>query len=170
MTSRPNKLLYRCLALIGVLFGVGLAILSARGPASFPSANELKQVAGVVEWTELGRYSVQFGLKGDPRTFSYARKSGEMAAVLTSLSNRAAQPTTVWVQRDPQQVYEVYAFKDNARTRRSLPQVRAAWSTDYKFGYLAALLAFLAAGAIEYGLRRSQPNNSSKPTPLRGAA
>ena len=176
MTISPaNRFFYRVLAVLGAIGGLVVLYISARGPADFPASNELVEVAGTVAWTEPDEYSVNFRLAGDPRTFSYARKSGEISAVESSLNRPAAQPVSVLVRPQPQgwssrPFYQVYQFKDSQGTNRTLAQIRAAWSFDYNLGYLAALMAFVASAFLEYVVRRSQPNNSSKPTPLRGAA
>jgi hypothetical protein len=173
--TRSRRILYHALAVLGVVGALVVLYISARGPAEFPEHKRLVHASGAVLWAEPDAYSVNFRLAGDTRMFSYARKSGELPAVAAALQNPASQPVTVAVLKRPrgptgQPFYEVYEFADALGTTRSLAQVREAWSTDYKFGYLAALLLFLAAAALEFVVRRSQPNNSSKPTPLRGAA
>src|SRR5690606_16910143 len=101
------------------------------------------------------RYSIRFGLTGDSRTFAYARKSGESATVSAALAVASNQPVTIMVDSDESQPFlQVYEVSSNHGALRSYAQVQHSWASDYRFGYLAALLAFAAAGALEYGARR----------------
>jgi hypothetical protein len=173
--SRSNRLLYRALAALGIIGGLVVLYISVSGAARFPQQETLVRVSGTVEWTHPDEYGIKFRLAGDPRVFSYARKSGELSTVAAALQSSASQPVTVGVLEQPQghasePFFQVYEFADARRAMRSLAEVKAAWSTDYKFGYVAALLVFLAAGVLEFVVRRSQPNNSFKPNPLRGSA
>ena len=153
------------MAVLGIVIGLVVLYLSVRGPSSFPDRQALTQAVGVVAWTSPDRYGIDFGLEGDSRTFSYARKSGDLAAVSATLDNIAEQPFTVLLLPQPQQgldrkpffqVYELRSAKGYLRTHR---QIQYAWRADYRYGYLAALLAFIAAGVLENIVRKSQPNN-----------
>ena len=66
--------------------------------------------------------------------------------------------------------FQVYEFSTSKGPLRTLAQVKESWASDYRYGYLASLLALIAAGVLEYAARRVPPNNSFKPNPLRGSA
>jgi hypothetical protein len=172
-----NKIKLRTFALFGVVVGIVVLYISIRGPSSFPDRETLAPVNGTVAWTRPDDYSVDFGIAGDPRTFSYARKSGELATVSSVLKDSAAQPIAILIApQDPQQgfadgpFFQVYAVSSNRAPVRTLAQVRSAWASDYRYGVFAAVLLFLAAGFLERVARRAPPNNSFKPKPLRGSA
>jgi hypothetical protein len=66
--------------------------------------------------------------------------------------------------------YQVYEMSSGQESLRSYAQIKGAWAADYRYGYLAAILSFIASGFLEYVARRMPPNNSFKPKPLRGSA
>ncbi|GAB1406954.1 hypothetical protein MASR1M8_08730 [Thermomonas brevis] len=176
LTEPIRKLFLRTLAVLGFIGGAVVLYISVRGPSSFPDREHLSAVTGAVAWTRPDRYGIDFGLEGDARTFSYARKSGELAAVTAALKSPVAQPITALVPNESQRgfaskpFYQVYEVGSKDGPVRTLAQVKHSWGTDYRYGYLAAALAFIAAAYLEYFVRRSQPNNSFKPKPLRGSA
>ena len=176
-SSRLRKLTFRILAALGVAGGITVLLISVRGTSSFPTRQTLASVTGTVAWASPGRYGVDFGLETDPRTFFYAQKSGDLPAVSSVLGDTSKQPVTILVTpNEPQQglatapFFQVYEFSSSQESLRTLAQVKASWAADYRFGYFAALLTFLAAAVMEYAARRVPPNNPFKPTPLRGAA
>src|SRR3546814_3167402 len=63
--------------------------------------------------------------------------------------------------------FQVYEVTSNREPIRTLSQVKEAWASDYRYGVLAAVLLFLAAGALEFAARRAPPNSSFKPNPDR---
>ena len=175
MTTKQFKLTLRTFALIGTVLGIVVLVLSIRGPSTFPERQTLAAVTGAVAWTRADRYSVDFGLAGDSRTFSYAHKSGDRATIASVLSETSQHPISILVLPDnPQQgtaggpFFQVYEFSSNQALLRSYDQVKTAWVSDYRYGYWAALLVFLAAGFFEYTARKVPPNNSFNPMPLRG--
>ena len=177
MTSTHFKLTLRAFALLGLVGGAVALFLSLRGPSNFPERDALASVTGPVAWSRPDRYSIRFGVAGDSRTFAYEHKSGNRAAVATVLADASKQPITILVDpSDPQRglagapFFQVYELGSSQAPLRSYAQVKNAWASDYRYGYLAALLAFLAAGFLEYAARRVPPNNSFKPRPLRGSA
>ena len=162
--SHSDRFLLRVLAALGLIGGIVVLYFSVRGPADFPQRDELVQSSGTVTWTQPDRYSVKFRFAGDARTFSYARKSGELHAVASTLKRPASQPITVLVLPHHQgwaaePFYQVYELEDARGVVRTLDQVSAAWSSDYILGYLAAVMAFLAAGLLEVIVRRSSPSS-----------
>ena len=172
--SQIKKLTFRIFAALGLVGGIVVLLISVRGPASFPTRQALAAITGTVAWVSPDRYGVDFGLEADPRTFFYARKSGDLAAVSSVLEDASRQPITILVKPNkPQQgsanapFLQVYAFSSRQASLRTLAQVKASWASDYRYGDFAALLAFLAAAAMEYAARRVPPNNSFKPNPLR---
>lgn len=158
--SHANKILLRVLAALGFIGGAVVLYLSVRGPADFPERDELVRSSGTVTWTQPDKYSIKFRFAGDTRTFSYARKSGELHVVASTLKRPASQPITVLVLPHHQgwaaePFYQVYELEDAQGAVRTLAHVSAAWRSDYKFGYLAAFMAFFAAGCLELIVRRS---------------
>ncbi len=176
MTSNYVKITLRTIALLGAAGGIVVLLLSILGPSAFPQRQGLSAVTGRIAWTSPDRYSIRFGVVGDSRTFAYAHKSGDRAAVASALADASEQPITILVNpREPQQssadpFFQVYELRSDQSILRSYTQVKDAWASDYRYGYVAALLAFLAAGFLEYRARRVPPNNSFKPNPLRGSA
>lgn len=159
---RLRVLVYRALAAFGVLGGVIVLTLSARGPSSFPERQSLTELTGTVAWVRPYRYGLQFGFEGDARTYVYAQKSGELPAVGAALNDSRQQPITVWITQPsspnaslPHQVLEI---RTRTKALRTLDEVRGSWAEDYQYGYLAGLMVLLAAGYLEY---RSQKLGSS---------
>ncbi len=141
--------------------GVVILFLSIWGPSSFPDRQNLKPVTGSIAWITPDRYSIRFAIAGDSRTFAYAHKSGERAVVASVLADTSRHPVTILVDpSDPQQgttgnpFFQVYEFSSNQALLRSYAQVKSAWLSDYRYGYLAALMAFIAAGFL--GVRSKQ--------------
>lgn len=170
MTSTSFKLKLRAFAILGTAMGIVVLYLSIRGPSSFPERQTLKSVAGPVAWTSPDRYSINFAVAGDPRTFSYAYKSGDRDAVASALSDASKHPITILVDpNDPQRgtsggpFFQVYELSSGQARIRSYAQVKHAWASDYRYGCLAAFLAFLAAGFLEYAARRVPLGNPSEP-------
>src|SRR3546814_12315945 len=98
-------------------------------------------------------YGVDVGISGDSRTFSYARKSGELTAVSSVLKDSSAQPIAILIApQNPQQglagvpFFQVYEVTSNREPIRTLSQVKEAWASDYRYGVLAAVLLFLEIG------------------------
>jgi hypothetical protein len=177
VTSKCFKITLRTLALFGAAAGSVILFLSVRGPSAFPQREILAPVTGPIAWASPDRYSIRFGIAGDSRTFAYAHKSGERATVAAALANASEQPITILVNpREPREgvaggeFFQVYELRAGQALLRSYAQVKDAWASDYWFGFAAALLAFFAAGLLEYAARRVPPNNSFKPKPLRGSA
>lgn len=102
-----NKLVLRGFAVLGTVMGLVVLYISIRGPVSFPDRTHLSPLTGRVESTSPDHYSIRFRLSGDPRTFSYAKKSGDVLAVSSALSDVAEQPITVLF--DPQAPQKVLA-------------------------------------------------------------
>lgn len=162
--SQANRLFFRVLAALAFIGGIVILYLSVCGPKDFPQRDELVRSSGTVTWTQPDRYSIKFRFADDARTFSYAQKSGELHAVASTLKRRASQPITVLVLPQHQgwasePFYQVYELEDAQGAVRTLAQVGEAWSSDYKFGYVAAFMAFLAAGFLELIVRKSSPSS-----------
>ena len=173
-SSHFSKRLLRIFALLGAAGAIVVLFISIRGPSSFPTRPALTAITGTVAWTRPGRYGIDFGLEGDPRTFSYARKSGDLATISTVLTDISRHPITILVNsKAPQQglngapFFQVYEFSSSKGPLRTLAQIKDSRASDYRYGYLASFLALLAAGVLEYAARKVPPNNSFKPNPLR---
>ena len=175
--SQLNELKLRTFAIFGATAGIFVLYISIRGPSAFPDRETLVPVHGTVAWTRPDDYGVDFGILGDSRTFSYARKSGELPAVSSVLRDSSAQPIAILISpQAPQQglaggpFFQAYAVSSNREPVRTHSQVKKAWASDYRYGVFAAALLFLAAGVLEFAARRAPPNNSFKPKPLRDSA
>ena len=161
MTLMHSKLMLRTFALLGVAGAIVILFLSLRGPSSFPERENLASVTGSVVWTSPDRYSIRFRVAGDSRAFTYANKSGESAVVATALTETTKQPITVLVNPgEPQHgaaggpFFQVYEFTTSQGSLRPYAQIKEAWASDYRHGYLVALLILLAAGILEFAARK----------------
>jgi hypothetical protein len=151
-------LFLRTLAVLGFLGGLVVIVSSIRGPSSFPQRQHLEKISGTVAWVQPFRYGLKFGFRDDVRIYTYAQKSGDLAVISAALRNPAEQPITILiatpVKSDPSSSLEVLEIRSSNLELRSLDQVRESWAEDYQFGYAAGFLVLLAAGYLEYRVRR----------------
>jgi len=157
---RSNFLFYDLLGVAGIIGAAVVLYLSISLPAAFPAADALNSVTGTVSWVTEEEYSLKFGLLGDNRTFSYARKGGEVDRVLSALRSESSQPLTVLVAPHSSRsastgpFYRVYGMSSQNEQLRTFSQVRDAWNANYKLGFLVALMAFAAGSVLLYLPRR----------------
>ncbi|WP_440223863.1 hypothetical protein ACQQ2N_01295 [Dokdonella sp. MW10] len=158
-----DVLFLRSLALVTLIGGGIVLYIAVSGPSSFPDRSVLSSVTGTAEWVRRDRYGMEFGLKGDGRTFFYASKGGELNSVVATLRTREMNPVTVLVPNEPQRppagepFYQVYEVESKLGPVRTHDDIRNSWSSDYRTAYVVALLMFIMAAALEYVVRRCVP-------------
>ncbi|GAB6197524.1 hypothetical protein PAGU2595_028590 [Lysobacter xanthus] len=177
MITSPRKPAHiRAWAVASALMGIGVLYFCLAAPAKHPQRAGLIELQGRVSSVEPDRYGVNFRLDQDDRTFFYARRNGAIESVSSALTNPTEQPVSFAVDPEPHQglssppFFDVLEIATATGNLRTYDQIRASWREDYVYGVATGLFLLFGAAVLELCARRSQPNNSSKPTPLRGAA
>lgn len=141
-------------ALLGVLLSIGVLIACLRGSDSIPMPTSLMQVSGMVSRVAPARYGTEFTLKGDERTFFYAKKSGDEVAVVSTLKSSELQPISIMarqrVRPDGSSVFDVYEVRTRDALVRGLAEIKQSQLADYRLGYWAAALLLLASAYLAY--------------------
>ena len=157
------KYILRMMALLGVLLGVTIPLVSHCVLSAYPERRVLTEVEGVVEFVSSSRYALDFGFEGDPRVFSYARKSGEWQEVDAAIRSSANQPIKILIDSDEHAPavqekgnarFEVYGVSSAQSILRAYDDVRQSWRNDHRFVYALVSLCLLAAGLLEFRARR----------------
>jgi hypothetical protein len=138
-----------------LLFSISAAVLgtwflwSGLGPQSgVPSPSSLKQASGNVTWAESDRTSVFFRLSGSDRTYVYASRAGDLAAVSSYLSPAFGPKISVLYGPDEATHNPVWEISAYSRPLRTYEQVQHDWTRNNNWAVLGGVALILAAAYL----------------------